>query len=112
MIDTTQNPDKSTAVLTHISGIFLGFIVPLIIWLMNKDNPEKQYLTTEAAEALNFQITVAIGYVVSSILMMVIIGIFTFFAVWIISIIFAIIAAMKTNNGEQYRYPMTLRLIK
>ena len=112
MIDTTQNPDKSTAVLTHASGIFAGFIVPLIIWMMNKDNADKQWLSNEAKEALNFQITVAIGLMVSSILMFVLIGVFTFFAVYIANIVLCIMAAIKTNNGEQYRYPLTIRLIK
>lgn len=111
MIDSQPaQDDRTAAVLTHLSGIFFGFLVPLIVWLVAKDT--KPYLSTEAKEALNFQITVAIGYVVSSILMIVLIGIFTFMAVWALSIIFCIIAAVKTSQGEQYQYPMTLRLIK
>ena len=118
VIDTTQNPDKSTAALAHLSVLLtwvvgpLSAIAPLIIWMSNKDNPEKQYLAEEAKEALNFQITVAIALVVSMILMMVLIGIFTYFAVLIGAIVLGIMAAVKTNNGEQYRYPVTLRLIK
>ena len=27
-------------------------------------------------------------------------------------LVFTIIAAMKANNGERYRYPLTLRLVK
>ena len=45
--------------LTHLSGIILGFIVPLVIWLINKDKADKGLLNDQAKEALNFQITIA-----------------------------------------------------
>ena len=48
------------------SGILLGFIVPLIIWLTNKDKTDKAWLNSQAMEALNFQITLAIAYVAVS----------------------------------------------
>jgi uncharacterized protein len=54
--------DRTIALLTHLSGIIAGFIVPLIMWLINKDKPEKSWLTDSSVEALNFQITVAIAY--------------------------------------------------
>ena len=111
MIDSQQaQEDRTAAVLTHLSGIFFGFIVPLVVWLVAKDT--KPYLSNEAKEALNFQITVAIGYVISSLLMLVLIGIFTFFIVYALSIVLCIIAAVKTSQGESYKYPLTLRLIK
>lgn len=111
MID--QKPaqdDKTLAVLTHASGILFGFIVPLIIWLTSKDT--KPWLTDEAKEALNFQITIAIAFAFCMVLSFVLIGAFLVPLVWLFDVIFCIIAALKTNNGETYRYPMTLRLIK
>lgn len=111
MID--QKPaqdDKTLAVLMHASGILFGFIVPLVIWLISKDT--KPWLTDEAKEALNFQITIAIAFAVCMALTVVLIGAFLIPLVWIFNIIFCIIAALKTNAGEKYRYPMTLRLIK
>ena len=51
--------DKTLALLTHLSGIVLSFIVPLVIWLINKDKADKPFLTDQAKEALNFQITIA-----------------------------------------------------
>lgn len=111
MIDSQPaQEDRTAAILTHLSGIFFGFIVPLIVWLVAKDS--KPWLSAEAKEALNFQITVAIGYVISSVLMLVLIGMITFFIVWVASIVLCIMAAVKTSQGEQYKYPLTLRLIK
>lgn len=102
--------DKSIAALVHASGIFLGFIVPLIVWLLKKD--ESPYLGRQSLEALNFQITILIGYVISFILTFVLIGILGYFVLFIGNVVFCIIAAVKTSNGEEYKYPMTLRLIK
>ena len=55
----------------HLGGV-LGFLPSLIIWIVFKDRGS--FTDTEAKEALNFQITLAFGYVISSILMFVFIG--------------------------------------
>ncbi|NEL79749.1 MAG: DUF4870 domain-containing protein, partial [Xanthomonas perforans] len=64
--------------------------------------------------ALNFQITVIIAYVAAVILTIVSFGILFFVPtlVWIANLVLCILAAVKANNGEHYRYPFTLRLIK
>ena len=36
--------DRTLALLTHLSGIVLSFIVPLVIWLTHKDKPAKSFL--------------------------------------------------------------------
>ena len=104
--------DKTLAMLTHLSGIVLSFIVPLVIWLINKDKADKPFLTDQAKEALNFQITVAIGYAICTVLAVIIIGGLLMPLVWIVNLIFCIIAGIKANEGVSYRYPFALRLIK
>jgi hypothetical protein len=86
--------------------------VPLIIWLTNKDKTDKAWLNTQAVEALNFQILVAIAYVACMILAFIIIGGLLMPVVWIANLIFCILAGMAANKGENYRYPVSLRLIK
>lgn len=110
--------DKTLAMITHLSGIVLGFILPLIFWLMNKDDPAKSYITGEAKEALNFQITVAIIMVILLFLGIVTLG-FGFIItgplmviVGIVDLVFCIIAAVSVNSKGSYRYPIALRLIK
>jgi len=98
------------AMLGQLSGIILGFIGPLIVMLVF--GPRNEFVKKESTEALNFQITVLIGYVVSFVLMLVVIGIFLFLAVWILSIVFCVIAAMKNNQGVAYRYPINIRFVK
>lgn len=107
-----SSDDKTLALITHLSGIVLGFIVPLVIWLVNKDNPAKSYITDESKEALNFQITILIGYVISWVLMFIVIGFFLWFVVIIANLVFCILAAMSVSSKGSYRYPFALRLIK
>jgi hypothetical protein len=104
--------DRTLAMLTHLSGIILGFIVPLIIWLINKDRTDKGFLNDQAKEALNFQITILIGYIAGTVLTIILIGPLISLAAWVISVIFSIIAGLKANEGVAYRYPLSIRLIK
>jgi uncharacterized protein len=109
---TAPQEDRTIGLLTHLSGIIAGFIVPLIIWLINKDKPEKSWLTDQSKEALNFQITLLIVYVIGIILSVILIGALINLLAWIACIVFSIIAGLAANKGEAYRYPFALRLIK
>lgn len=88
-------------------GCFLG---PLIIWLVKKDS--MPFVNDQAKEALNFNITVAIAAFVCGVLMIVLIGLLLLPALAVIWLVCVIIAAIKANEGERYRYPFALRLIK
>jgi uncharacterized protein len=98
------------AMLAQIGAIFIGFISPLIVMLVF--GPRNAFVKQESTEGLNFQITVAIAYVVSFVLMFIIIGIFLFFVVWILNLIFCIMAGVKNNQGVEYRYPISIRFVK
>ncbi|KAG1271108.1 hypothetical protein G6F65_012632 [Rhizopus arrhizus] len=100
------------ALAAHLLGIFTWFIGPLIIWLINKDDAGKAFVTDQAKEALNFQITITIAMLICIVLTIVIIGGILAPIVGILNLVFCIIAAVKANNGEAYRYPFALRLIK
>ena len=108
--ETVSQDDKNIALLTHLGGIFFTFLPALIVWLLKKDN--SPFLEDQAKEALNFQITVIIGYAVGFLLTVLLIGIFMIWVVGISNLIFCIVAAVKASSGVRYRYPFTLRLIK
>jgi hypothetical protein len=103
--------DRNLAMLTHLSGFIFYFLVPLIVWLMHKDRPDKAYLTGEAKEALNFQITVLIAWVACWILKIILIGFFLMAVLWLVNLIFCIVAAVKVSSDGHYRYPFALRLV-
>jgi len=106
----SQSDERTWAMLAQLSGIILGFIGPLIVMLVF--GPRSAFVKKESTEALNFQITVTIAYIVSLILTIVVIGAFLILVVIILNIVFCIIAGLKNKDGIEYRYPLTLRLVK
>lgn len=99
--------ERTLAILCHLLGFFLSFLVPLIIYLVKKD--ESAYVAAHAKEALNFQITiflVVVGLIVT------LIGILLLWIVGIAGMVLAIVATVKAAEDKLYRYPLTLRLIK
>lgn len=104
-------PDEKTmGILSHILCIVGGFIAPLIIYLIKKD--ESAYIREQSKEALNFQLTMLICYIVSWILIFVFIGIILVFLVIILNLVLIIIATIKASEGKLYKYPINFRLIK
>jgi len=113
-----SSPDKEArnwAMFAHLSS-FAGHVIPfghiggpLLIWLLKKD--EMPLVDDQGKEALNFQITMTIAFIVSAILIFVLIGFVLIFAVWLFDVIVTIIAAVKANEGVAYRYPLCIRFI-
>jgi uncharacterized Tic20 family protein len=101
---------KTMALLCHLLAIFTGFLGPLILWLLKKE--DDPFIDEHGKEALNFQITMLIAGFAGGLLMCVGIGIIVLIAVPIINLIFCIIATIKANSGELYRYPIAIRLVK
>lgn len=104
-----SNDDKNIATVTHLGGTVFSFLPSLIVWILKKD--DSAYLADQAKEALNFQITVLLAYIAAGVLSWILIGLLFFPIIWIVSIVFCIIAAIATSKGETYRYPLCLRLI-
>lgn len=129
-LDSTGMPsheERQWALFAHLSalvgglltGTFAGlgcFIGPLIIWLIKKDS--MPFVDDQAKEALNFNITLAIVGVALLLLTLITFGFGALLTVpvgiliGIAWLVFTIIAAIKANEGERYRYPFALRLIK
>ena len=106
-----SSDDRTMAMLAHLLGILTAFIGPLVIWLINKDKPEKAFVNDQAKEALNFQITVTIAYIVASALSIILIGLLLIPVIMIANLVLCILAGLKANEGVAYRYPFALRLI-
>ncbi|MDR6907083.1 putative Tic20 family protein [Agromyces sp. 3263] len=105
----THEQDVQWGSFAHLGGV-LGFLPSLIIWLVFKDRGA--FTNTEAKEALNFQITLVFGYIISAILVVVFIGALLMWVVWIVGVVFSIIAFLQAKDGKHYRYPFAIRLIK
>lgn len=102
--------DKTMAMLCHLLGIVTWFLGSLIIWLIKRD--QSKFVDEQGKEALNFQLTLLIGDIIAALTCFVGIGFFIAPVIWIIRLVFCILAAMAVNRGEHYRYPFAIRLIQ
>jgi uncharacterized Tic20 family protein len=97
--------------LVGLLGNGIGFLLgPLLAWLIKKD--DHPFIDEQGKEAVNFQITMFIAAFLSALLVLVLIGILFLIVVGILMIVFPIIAAIRANEGEHYRYPLSIRFIK
>lgn len=103
--------------LCHLLGLagylfpFGGNIIgPLVVWLIKKD--EDAFADRCGREALNFQISVAIYGILAFLLTFIAIGFLLLIALVIFQLVAVIIATVKAADGEEYRYPLTIRFIK
>lgn len=108
----SESDSKLWAMLAHLSGIVLLVVGPLIVLLVQ--GPKDENVKRQATEALNWQILVAIGFVVGWILTAVSLGLLFFipFLVLIAGDVFMVIGGIKANSGEDYRYPFNWRIVK
>ena len=113
----TEEQDRLWASLAHLGGV-LSFLPALIIWLVCKDRGP--FTNQQAKEALNFQLTLLIGYVIINVVS-VVLALFTFgllgglgslgWVLWLIGAIFSVLGFLDARVGKPYRYPFALRLI-
>lgn len=120
-----ENPEHNWGMFCHLSAL-VGFIwfpvsiyflvpfghilAPLTIWLLKR----KQYpfVDEQGKEALNFQISMTIYALVSTLAAFVFIGFFLLMILAVADVVLVIIAAGKANEGKTYRYPYTIRFLR
>ena len=115
-VPTPSYEVRQGAMLCHLAA-FLGFVFPfgsvvgpLILWQMKKE--VDPFIDDQGKEALNFQITVAIAWMVCIVLAFAVIGFFLMVALAIATVVLTIVGSIKANKGIAYRYPLTWRVVK
>lgn len=106
----SESDQRLWATLTQISIPFFGFIGPLVAYLILKDR--SAFLKDSLTEALNFSILYSIVYVVGIVLTTVVVGGIVLLLAGIAALVLCILAAITSNKGEVYRYPVNWRLVK
>lgn len=107
-------PDsRNWVTFTHLSAFIMFFgvpapIGPLVAWLVKSDDPE---VVAAAKESLNFNISFFLWGVIAGASILLLIGIVLLPIVIIAWFVLVILAAVRSADGEQYRYPFTLRFI-
>jgi uncharacterized Tic20 family protein len=103
----SESDARLWSVLAHVGMIVTTFIAPLIIWAVFKDR--HPVVRQNAAAATNFGFLIAFGYVVGTVLLIILIGGLIMAAAQIVAIVFGVIAALRAYNGEVYPYPFNVR---
>ena len=104
--------ERLWSMLIHILSIFFSFLPALIGYLALADRG--LFVREHARQALNFQISLAI-YSVG----VLIVGVITLTIGWVLylplgiaALVFMIMAAVAANNGQYYKFPLTITFIR
>jgi len=111
--DQKVNQDAMIIQLSALSGYIIplgSLIVPVILWQVWKD--KDSYIDEMGREAVNFELSMLVYYMISLVLCLILIGLLLIFAVAIFHLAYIIIAAIHTSRGAHFRYPLTIRFIK
>lgn len=107
---------RQMAMLLHLSQ-FLGFVVPfaglaapIIIWQVKKT--EMPEIDAHGKMITNWIISALIYGAFSFVLIFLLIGIPMLMVLGLLALIFPIIGAIRANDGELWRYPLTINFIK
>jgi uncharacterized Tic20 family protein len=113
-----NNEDKTWALVAHFGGALGGFvgggaagwIAPLVAMLARGN--QSPAVRAHAVAALNFHILWSIIAVIGYITMCLLFGFIIVAVAWLVTTIVGIIAGIKANEGQLYRYPMSVSMIK
>jgi Uncharacterized protein conserved in bacteria len=116
MVGQDDKQARLWATVCHLAAL-VGYIVPmghvlgpLVVWLLKRN--DSPFVDDQGKEALNFQLSLTIYGMIAALLVFVLIGLPLLLALMVIQVVFVIVAAVKANEGQAYRYPMTIRFFK
>jgi hypothetical protein len=117
----TPSEERTWAIVAHIGTLVaawlaMGFLCPLAIWLIFRNRSE--FVRRHALESLNFQISLLIYTAVAIALVLITFGLGVLIVIPLIiiggiaALIVIILATLAAANGQEYRYPLTIRLVR
>lgn len=127
-MNVDDQTERNWATGCHIAALALYLAIPfgnllgpLLIWLFKRN--EYELVEDQGKEVLNFQISITIyGLILSALgalffitVILIPVAVVLFILVgglFVFSLVMTIVGAIHASNGEIYRYPLTIRLIK
>jgi uncharacterized protein len=117
-IDQKQRDERLWGMFCHLSALSgynilpgVGFVIgPLIFWIIKKQ--DYSFVDEQGKEALNFQLSMMIYMLAAAVLIIILVGFLLLIALGIFQLIMIIVASIKANNGEHFKYPLSIRFIK
>jgi uncharacterized membrane protein len=100
---STGMEPKVAVLISHIGFLVgAGWLSGLIIYLLEKEN---RFVKFHAMQSLVIGVAEIILYIIASILILAVIGVFCFPVIWIAALVIRIIIVMKASSGEYYKFP-------
>ena len=111
----SADQERLWAMLAHLLSfvaayIALGFVAPLVVLLVF--GPRSAYVRAHAVESLNFNLSWLLYAIVGVLTIPVGIGILILLALGIAYVVLVIIASVRANGGQFFRYPLTIRFVR
>ena len=108
--------DNQLIVLTHLSQLltfitgFGGLLVPLVIWITQKENVFA--MNEQGKHILNFQLSILVYSIICIPMILAFgLGALGLIILCIVSFVYPIINAIRASHGETPRYPLSLNFI-
>jgi uncharacterized protein len=114
-----NNPVKEAqmwAMFLHLSQLgnflvpFSGVVAPIVIWQLNKD--KMATIDEHGKVVVNWMISAFIYAIVCALLVLLLIGIPLLIVLAVLGVVFPIIGGIKANNGEVWKYPLSITFLK
>lgn len=105
-----SNEEKTFSLLIYILSFFTAIIGPLIIWLLKRN--ESEFIDYHGKEYFNLVISFFVYEIIAALSVIILIGAILVPLVSITFIVFIILGAVKSYQGEYYRFPFIFRIIK
>jgi uncharacterized protein len=118
-MSSVSQEERTGAFVTYLLTAFLGIIGAVIGWAIFKD--KGTFAKQQTTEAMNWAITLLIVLIPLYILIGVLANMLGSLAgilgllpmlIGLASLVLCILAAIKANGGESYRFPFAFRFIK
>lgn len=117
----SASEERTWAMVAHI-GVFvaawfaMGFLCPLVVWLVYRQRSD--FVRRHALESLNFQLSLLIYTAIAVVLILITFGLGVLIIIPLIiigavaAVVFIVLATMAASSGNEYRYPLTIRLVR
>lgn len=117
----SPSDEQTWGMLAHVGALLaaliaLAFLGPLLVLLLQ--GGRSPFVRRHAVESLNFQITLLIALAAGVVLSVVTIGVGLIVVVplglviGVVALVWMIMASVAANRGEDYRYPVNIRIVK
>jgi len=104
------NDERLFSMLIYLLSFPFPILGPLVIWLLKRD--ESEFVDYHGKEYFNFFVSYFIYSAISGFLVLLLIGIPMLIVLGIMGVVFTIIAAVRSYQGERYRFPMIIRFVE